>query len=168
MALIFTSLALVMIMEQTMYPERTKLGDLVLERSSPVFLFQWIYVNSPYLATSSWILFVFALIWKGTIRSIWSRNGYDYDTFKLFVKMRGSPTRVRILQNLFVPKNRSQLANECGVDWKAIARHVDTLIKHNFIKEIIMYGNARYLMITDEGKKVLELLNNNQTNLYNE
>ncbi|MGH9877988.1 MAG: helix-turn-helix domain-containing protein, partial [Nitrososphaerales archaeon] len=56
------------------------------------------------------------------------------------------------------PKTRLQLANELGYDWKAINRHIEVLGKNNLVKEIAEISNAKYIMITDQGKQLLELL----------
>lgn len=165
-ALIFTSITLVMIVEETILrppstPIPPQLLDIVAERTQYDIFFAWIYKSSPYLATATWIAFL-ALIWKGRIRILWRKHGYDYDIFKLLVKMRGGSARVKILRSLFIPKNRLQLAKECEMDWKAINRHMYVLIKHSFIKQVITFGNAKYLMITDKGKEILNLLDNSE------
>jgi DNA-binding transcriptional ArsR family regulator len=157
-SLIFTSIAIVKIVEEITLPPETKLGALVLEKmSSQDSFFEWTYKNSPYFAASAWIGFAIALMWKGSVRTLWKK--YGYDMFRLLVKMRGGTTRVKILQSLSAPKTRLQLARELGLDWKAISRHINVLMKNNLVKEMFKFYNGKYFMITDQGKELLELLN---------
>lgn len=120
------------------------------------------YNSSPYLAPLAWIAFLLTLIWKGKIRTLWRGKGYDYDIFKVLAKTRGSDTRVTILKNLQIPKNRLQLANELGMHWESINSHIDVLIRYSLVEEMISFGTAKYLIITERGKKVLELLGNSK------
>lgn len=159
-ALLFTSIAIVKIAEEVTSPPRTKLGALVMEEPSKQNFLEWIYKNSPYFASSAWIAFGLTLMWKGRTRTIWRK--YGYDMFSLLAKMRGSNTRVRILHSLSIAKTRLQLANELGLDWKAISRHTDVLIKHNLIEEVGKIRNAKYLIITYQGEELLELLERSQ------
>lgn len=120
-----------------------------------------VFSSSPYIAPVAWAAFLAALVWKGKIRSLWHQKGYDYDEFKILVKMRGGDTRVKILRNLTtVPKSKLQIANELGMDWKSIDGHVRTLSDHNLVKEAISFGTATYFAITDRGKEILDLLDN--------
>lgn len=126
-------------------------------------VFSVLYNSSPYLAPLAWIAFLLRLFWKGKIRAFWQRRGYDYDTFKVITRMRGSPVRINILQNLSVPKSRLQLSKELGMDWKSINNHVDILINYNLVKEVVSIGTAKYLIITERGKETLELLKHGES-----
>lgn len=164
-AIALTTLAVIKVTEQIV-PTRLPLlptqpgGPAVIEpppATSSVIVY--IYNTSPYLAPLAWVAFALTLLWKGKIRSLWLKKGYDYDAFKLLARMRGSDNRIKILRNLSVPKSRLQLAHELSLDWKAVDAHVNTLIEYNLVKEVVSVGTAKYLMITDRGKQVLELLN---------
>lgn len=177
----FTSLTIAKILSEMLFPTEIPEPEFPstepippLEKRRPPLLTEFpqnefsstvnkLYDISPYLALSSWISFLLLLIWKGHVRRIWRSRGYDYDVFKLLVKTRGSPTRVRILKRLSIPMNRLQLARELELQWRAIDSHISTLINHNLVKEVITFGTAEYLMITDKGKEVLELLENSKT-----
>jgi predicted transcriptional regulator len=99
------------------------------------------------------------LIWRGKVRSTWSKQGYDYDTFKLVTKMRGSPTRIRLLNAInSSSKNKLQLAKELDVDWKTIDNHIEMLLQSRLVEERTVVGTARYYAITHAGMKVLSLL----------
>jgi predicted transcriptional regulator len=122
-----------------------------------------LYNSSPYLAPLAWGVYLGALMWKGKVRGIWSKRGYDYDSFKLLSRMRGSPTRVQILENLSVPKTRLQLAKELDLDWKTVDSHISMLLNYQFVKEVVYVGTSKYLVITEKGKEILQLLESSQT-----
>ena len=72
------------------------------------------------LSLASWIAVAGVFfIWRGRTRSLWLKLGFDQDVFKLFVKMRGATTRLKLLQSLSTPKDRAQLAQDLGMDWKS-------------------------------------------------
>ncbi len=60
----------------------------------------------------------------------------------IFAGSRGGLNRLRIISTLKKqPKNTNQLANELGLDYKAIQHHVNVLVKNNLIvKEGEKYG----------------------------
>jgi DNA-binding MarR family transcriptional regulator len=72
--------------------------------------------------------------------------------------MKGGPTRMKLLQALSVPKDRSQLASELQLDWKAVDRHVQLLQRYNFIREDSSYGQIVLYTITPEGDKLPRLM----------
>ena len=121
--------------------------------SVPSVLYAW----SPYIAAGSWI-FVAAVMWRGHIRKMWQMQGYDYEAFRVFTRMRGSKTRLKILQNLQIPKNRLQIATELDMHWESIDNHIEVLIRYGLIEEAITYGTAKYLVITEKGKQLVALL----------
>lgn len=82
-----------------------------------------IYDASPYILPVAWGALVGTLAWKGRIKSKWKKHGYDYDTFKLVARMRGSPTRVEILRLMDLLKNKLQLAKELHLDWRTVDNH---------------------------------------------
>lgn len=60
----------------------------------------------------------------------------------VFAGSRGGLNRLRIISTLKKqPKNTNQLANELGLDYKAIQHHINVLVKNNLIvKEGEKYG----------------------------
>jgi len=60
----------------------------------------------------------------------------------IFAGSRGGLNRLRIISTLKKqPKNTNQLANELGLDYKAIQHHINVLVKNNLIvKEGEKYG----------------------------
>lgn len=120
---------------------------------------RYIYDSSPIVLPITWGAVAGTVIWRGKVRSRWSRQGYDYDMFRLVAKMRGSPTRVRLLNAVKDGhKNKLQLAKELGVDWKTVDNHAEMLVETRLIEENGMVGTARYYSITEGGRKILSLI----------
>jgi hypothetical protein len=118
-----------------------------------------IYDSSPVILPITWGAVAGTLVWRGKVRSAWSRQGYDYDIFKLVTKMRGSPTRIRLLNAVSgTPKNKLQLAKELDVDWKTVDNHVAMLTQSRLVEEKQVVGTAKFYMITESGTKILSLL----------
>lgn len=114
------------------------------------------------LSAGSWICVIGLLVWRGRTRSLWSRLGFDQDVFQLFVKMRGASTRLKLLRSLSSAKDRAQLAEELGIDWKAVDRHVQVLRKYGFIEEKDREGTARFYELTPSGEILLKLIKENE------
>ena len=114
--------------------------------------------NSVILVFTSLTILAGVLIWRGHVRSVWSRGSFDYGTFRLLVRMKGGRARVNLLRSLDEQKNKLQLAKELGMDWKAVDRHIKILLKYGLIRESESMGKVKYYSLTPDGKKVLELL----------
>jgi DNA-binding MarR family transcriptional regulator len=111
-----------------------------------------------YVALLSWIAFFGALIWRGHIRSVWSRSRFSYDTFRLLVRMRGAQTRLKLMHSLNEPRNKLQLATALGIDWKAVDKHVQVLEEKGLIKATMTSGTSTFYEVTDKGRRALEVL----------
>lgn len=123
-----------------------------------------IYHASPFLLPITWSTLVGILIWKGKTKSFWTKQGYDYDVFKVVARMRGSPMRVRLLKALnSEPKNKLQLAKELEVDWKTIEDHIEMLEKHRLVKELGAVGKSKFYITSEHGRRVLSLLSDSNT-----
>lgn len=122
-----------------------------------------LYYSSLVILPITWGAVVGALIWRGRIRSRWSKEGYDYDTFKIVARMRGSSTRIKLL-NIIISeeKNKHQIAKEIGIDWKTVDNHVKMLMQNRLIEEKLV-GASKYYIITPNGRKVLALLSDGET-----
>jgi predicted transcriptional regulator len=114
--------------------------------------------NSVALSVAGWICIAGLLVWRGGTRSIWNKLGFDQDVFRLFVKMRGASTRLRLLQGLSNPKDRAQLSEDLGIDWKAVDRHVRILEKYGFVEEKSTEGTAKFYQLTPSGDILLKLI----------
>jgi DNA-binding MarR family transcriptional regulator len=97
-------------------------------------------------------------IWRGRMRSKWTDLGFDSDVFTLFVRMKGAKTRIRLLDALSVPKDRLQLAEELGLDWKSVDRHVAVMKKYGFLDDKLAYGRVKMYQLTPVGLSLLKLL----------
>ncbi|MEN3047228.1 MAG: winged helix-turn-helix domain-containing protein [Candidatus Caldarchaeales archaeon] len=122
-------------------------GALVASGPSPALLVG---------AAGTWAAFAGMVAFKGYVRRVWTRSYFDYDVFRLLVRMKGARTRVEILKRLNEPMNRNQLAEELGMDWKTVDRHVEVLGKYGLIELVDERG--RTYRLTESGRKVLELL----------
>ena len=120
---------------------------------------QALFFISAYVALGSWMFIAATLAFKGIVKHLWCKNKLDYEVFKLLARMRGSPTRVRILKLLEKPMNRLMLARELGLDWKAVDRHVEVLEKKELIQRLgTRKGRGELYILTDKGRTALELL----------
>jgi hypothetical protein len=119
---------------------------------------QFFESHSLALAPSSWIAVGGMWIWRGRMRSKWTDLGFDSDVFGLFVKMKGGKTRIRLLDALSLPKDRLQLAQELGLDWKGVDRHLMVMKKYGFVDDRVAYGKVRMYQLTPMGASLLRLL----------
>jgi len=110
------------------------------------------------LAPLGWTMVLGLWAWKGKTRSEWSGLGLQYDSFRLFARMRGGPTRVRLLRSLEMPKDRLQLAKDLGLDWKTVDAHVRKLLKEGAVQERMAYGNVKVYELTSTGALILRLM----------
>jgi hypothetical protein len=116
------------------------------------------------LAPVSWVLLGGAWIWRGRVRSRYTEMGFGSDVFELFMKMKGGATRIKVLNTLSTPKDRLQLAEELGVDWKTVDRHVQILNRYGFVREQAAYGTVRLYEVTPIGKMLLNLFDDLERN----
>jgi DNA-binding transcriptional ArsR family regulator len=139
----------------------TAAGAIVAGPRAPFTLLtiaQFFEARSLVLAPTSWFFVGGMWIWRGRMKSKWTDLGFDSDVFGLFVKMKGAKTRIRLLDALSAPKDRLQLAQELGLDWKAVDRHIEILDKYGFVHETVAYGKVRMYALTSTGKLLLQLL----------
>lgn len=80
----------------------------------------------------------------------------------VFAGSRGGLNRLKIISQLKQnPKNTNQLANELGLDYKAIQHHIKVLEKNNMITRVgekygVMYFVSTYLEINMETLEEIE------------
>ena len=133
-------------------------GTSPIKPSGPQVLIQGFFDQAYIIAPASWALLCGMWIWRGKVRTRWNSSGFAQDSFDLLVKMKGGPTRVKLLNALDAPKDRSRLAQEIGMDWKAVDRHVQLLMRYSFIKEEQSIGSIKLYKLTPEGEKLLHLI----------
>jgi hypothetical protein len=120
-------------------------------------LLREVQATSLLLAPVCWIVLGGMWVWRGRVRARYSEMGFGSDVFELFMKMKGGATRIKVLNTLATPKDRLQLAEELGVDWKTVDRHVQILHKYGFVTEQAAYGTVRLYQVTPMGKMLLNL-----------
>lgn len=126
---------------------------------SDAALYTPVYDSSQYLLPITWGAVAGTLIWRGKVRSQWCKQGYDYDTFRLLARMKGSPIRVALLTSVSrSARTRAELAADLDVDWKTIDNHIEVLSKNGLVQEIGAFGTSRYFAVTERGRRVLSLL----------
>lgn len=94
---------------------------------------------------------------RGKTRHRWTESGMCAGVYELLVQMRGGPTRTKILELTAGPKNKLQLANELGIDWKAVDRHVEKMLEFNLVQVAAVAGTCRVYVATEKGKRALTL-----------
>ncbi|MGA2663367.1 MAG: hypothetical protein ABSF83_00280 [Nitrososphaerales archaeon] len=92
------------------------------------------------------------------MKSRWQSLGFDSETFKLFVKMRGARTRMSLLAALRRPRHRLWLAQELGLDWKVIDRNITLLNERGLVCEDVAFGKVKTYRRTAFGESLLQLL----------
>jgi DNA-binding MarR family transcriptional regulator len=133
-------------------------GISPIKPSPPQIAVNSILDASYIIAPISWSFLCGLWVWRGRIRAKWNSSGFTQDSFDLLVKMKGGPTRLKLLDALSTPKDRSKLAQELGMDWKAVDRHVQLLMRYNFIKENASFGAIKIFTLTPDGEKLLQLI----------
>jgi DNA-binding transcriptional ArsR family regulator len=116
--------------------------------------------NSPIIVTPGWTPYDEddACVWRGKVRSRWESLGFDSGIFELFMRMKGAKTRLSLLDALVTPKDRMQLAQELGLDWKAIDYHVIRLNRYGLVHEDHAFGRVKLYRLTTWGETLLQLL----------
>lgn len=67
--------------------------------------------------------------------------------FYIFAGSRGGDNRIRIIDSLQkLPKNTNQLANELGLNYRAIQHHIEVLEKNNLISKVGDKYGANYFI----------------------
>jgi len=80
------------------------------------------------------------------------------DVFELIVNMKGSRSRIKLLKELQVPKDRLQLAKNLSLDWSTIDYHMTVLLKHDLVSEKTAYGNVKLYELTSVAQNLLKAL----------
>jgi len=99
-----------------------------------------------------------AWIWRGRVKSRWESLGFDSETFDLFMRMKGARTRSNLMYALSSPRDRLQLAQELGVDWKVVNYHIGLLSRCALVYEDSALGRTRMYRLTTLGESLLRLL----------
>jgi DNA-binding transcriptional ArsR family regulator len=143
-------------------------SSLVESTSSSQPTSQFLSGNSPIMATTNWIQDdeEDAWMWRGKVRSRWESVGFDSGIFELFMRMKGAKTRLSLLDALCVPKDRMQLAQELGLDWKAIDYHIVRLSRYGLVHEEHAFGKVKLYRLTALGESLLRLVGEFNGEIY--
>jgi hypothetical protein len=116
--------------------------------------------SSSTMSMPGWLLYEQdeAWIWRGKVRARWESLGFDSGIFELFMSMKGARTRLNLLLALTEPKDRMHLAQELGVDWKAVDYQVTRLAKCGLVNEDRAFGRVKLFRLTRLGEILLGLL----------
>jgi predicted transcriptional regulator len=125
---------------------------------TPYLVLAILQSRSAVLAPLSWGIVLGGWIWRGRMKAEWGRRGLDRSSFRLFLQMRGSTTRIVILKALSTPRDRFQLSKELGLDWATIDYHIQILLKHGLISEKAAFGNVKFYELTSIGSTLLQAL----------
>ena len=66
--------------------------------------------------------------------NIW--NIKDKELLNLIVGRKGGKTTIKIIDKILEkPKNKNQIANELGLDYKTICYHINIMTEHDYLLE---------------------------------
>ena len=74
------------------------------------------------------------------------------------VKMRGGNSRLELLRNLESPKQRNELSQLTGIDWKEVDRQVNLLHSYGLVSVYAETGSVKIYKLTEQGQLILKLI----------
>ncbi len=87
------------------------------------------------------------------------KAGFDRTVYDLMVRMRGSASRLSILQGLLEsPRHRNELSEITGIDWKEIDRQIGLLEQYGFVSVDTQAGPIKIYKLTEQGRLLLRLM----------
>jgi len=87
------------------------------------------------------------------------KAGFDKSVYDLMVKMRGSGSRLSILQSLVQsPHHRNELSEMTGIDWKEVDRQIGLLWQHGFVSVDAQAGPVKMYKLTEQGRSLVKLM----------
>jgi DNA-binding HxlR family transcriptional regulator len=128
---------------------------LFWQYSLPFSAFGWIFVGLSVLAGGH--------SRKSRIRSLFAKKGFSGEVFDLMIGMRGGGSRLALLRGMQEPKHRQELADITGIDWKEVDRQIGVLEKYGLVKMYAQSGTVQIYQITEQGKLLLNLVEDLQS-----
>ena len=125
-----------------------------------------VFVYSLPLAAVGWVA-VGAVLFQGRItggvrrsrvKSLFASRGFPPDVFDLMVTMRGGVSRITLLENMETPRNRLELSELTGIDWREVDREVSILEKYGLVKIYAQSGTVKMYQVTEQGKLLRSLV----------
>ena len=92
------------------------------------------------------------------VKSIFATRGFGSDVYDLMIGMRGSGSRVSLLQNMESPRHRLELSERTGIDWKEVDRQLSVLERYGLVKVYAQSGTVKLYQVTEHGKLLLKLV----------
>lgn len=95
---------------------------------------------------------------RSQIKSLFEKQGFESEVYDLMIGMRGSGSRLSLLQYMESPKHRLELSELTGIDWKEVDRQTSILEKYGLVKVYAQSGTIRLYQVTEHGKLLLNLV----------
>jgi predicted transcriptional regulator len=74
------------------------------------------------------------------------------------VTMRGGGSRITLLENMETPRNRLELSELTGIDWREVDREISILEKYGLVKIYAQTGTVKMYQVTEQGKLLMNLV----------
>ncbi len=95
---------------------------------------------------------------RSRVKSLFASRGFGADVYDLIVTMRGGGSRITLLENMETPRNRLELSELTGIDWKEVDRDVSILEKYGLVKIYAQSGTTKLYQVTEQGKLLMNLV----------
>ena len=134
-------------------------GGAITGTSNHIEIYDCYLVFVP-VSIASWLGFGIVLaFWRGSYgRSAWRKAGLDKNVYDLMVKMRGGNSRLELLRNLESPRQRNELSQLTGMDWKEVDRQVNLLQSYGLVSVYVESGSVKMFKLTEQGHLFLKLM----------
>jgi hypothetical protein len=116
------------------------------------------------LSVTGWIA-VGLVVFQGRIsgnhsrvKSAFAKMGFGPDVYDLMITMRGGGSRITLLENMATPKNRLELSELTGIDWREVDREISILEKYGLVKIYAQTGTVKMYQVTEQGKLLMNLV----------
>jgi DNA-binding transcriptional ArsR family regulator len=95
---------------------------------------------------------------RSRVKSLFASRGFGPDVYDLMITMRGGGSRVTLLENMETPKNRLELSELTGIDWREVDREISILERYGLVKIYAQSGTVKMYQITEQGKLLRSLV----------
>lgn len=123
-----------------------------------------LFTYSVPLAGSGWVVIGLVLFQgriggrRSRVKSMFEKLGFESEVYDLMVGMRGSGSRLSLLQNMESPRHRLELSELTGIDWKEVDRQISVLEKYGLVKIYAQSGTVILYQVTEHGKLLLNMV----------
>jgi DNA-binding transcriptional ArsR family regulator len=95
---------------------------------------------------------------RSQVKNMFEKMGFGSEVYDLMIGMRGSGSRLSLLQQMESPKHRLELSELTGIDWKEVDRQISVLEKYGLVKVYAQSGTVKLYQVTEHGKLLLNLV----------